>query len=264
MDLRSGLAVCLAVAACTGCALFKPVKDKLDLVVKQSACDTPARTLLVLLPGRFDDPKDLIDRGFVDAVRTRQIHADIVIPDLHFGYYLARTAIDRLHLDVVAPARNAGYEQLWLAGISLGGLGALLHGQHYGPADGMVLIAPYLGAPRVHEEIWRAGGLRQWNAETSEAEDYERALWDWLRGFGDKERGAQVPAPMFIGYGTADRFASANRLLASSLPDAHEIPVEGGHDWTPWLHVWERFLEQAQLPECQVREAQREQTRSLE
>lgn len=238
-------ASCCAAFFVAGCALFKPVKDRLDTVEHASSCDGRARALVVLLPGRFDEPRDLVDNGFVRAVRERHIDADVVIPDLHLGYYRARTAVDRLHDDVIAP-RSGAYEQVWLAGISLGGFGALLHAQQRDTPDGMLLLAPYLGGDRIQNEIRSAGGPLEWDPRTSRAEDYEIEIWQWLRDRGRHTR-------IIIGYGRDDAFAPANRMLASMLPPGREIAVAGGHDWNAWLAAWERFLDMRMLPSCPAR-----------
>src|SRR5712672_3477612 len=58
--------------------------------------------------------------------------ADIVVADLHFGYYLRQTAIERLREDVILPARTRGYQCISLVGISLGGFGALYYAESSG------------------------------------------------------------------------------------------------------------------------------------
>ena len=229
-----------------GCALFPPVKDRLDVLELRGACSARADTLLVLLPGRYDHPQDLVKNGLVQAVRERGLDADIAIPDLHFGYYIRRTAVDRLQEDVIRPAREKGYRHIRLAGISVGGFGALLHAQmHPGMVDELMLIAPYLGESRIHHEIVRAGGLEAWDPGQWTADDYERTLWAWLR----RQGGAPKPV-LSLGYGRSDSFASSNRLLAAVLPGERVTSVPGGHDWAPWLQVWETLLDRRPLPAC--------------
>jgi pimeloyl-ACP methyl ester carboxylesterase len=207
----------------------------------------------VFLPGRYDHPRDLVRNGLVAAVRDRGLAADILIPDLHFGYYLRRTAVDRLHEDVIRPAREEGYRHIRLVGISVGGFGALLYAQmHPGMVDEVVLIAPYLGESRIHKEIARAGGLKSWDPGQWTSEDYERTLWAWLREHG----GAGTDPVISLGYGRSDSFAMSNRLLAAVLPDDNVTSTAGGHDWAPWLRIWETLLERRPLHAC-VRTAAR-------
>jgi len=238
--LLLGAAALLTVLA--GCALFPPTKDRLDLLELGGGCSAHPDTLLVFLPGRYDRPQDLVRNGFVRAVQERGMDADIVIPDLHFGYYIKRSAVERLHEDVIRPAQEKGYRHIRLVGISVGGLGALLYAQmHPGLVDEVVLIAPYLGESAIHHEIARAGGLA----------DFERTIWAWLRGHGGKAHPV-----ISLGYGRDDGFATSNRLLAGVLPESRVTATPGGHEWAPWLRIWETLLERRPLPAC-VRNAAR-------
>jgi hypothetical protein len=229
-----------------GCALFPATRDRLDVLELGGRCSAQPDTLLVFLPGRYDKPRDLVTNGFVRAVRERGMDADIVIPDLHFGYYIKRTAVDRLHEDVIKPALEKGYRHIRLVGISVGGLGALLYAQMQpGVVDELVLIAPYLGESRIHQEIVRAGGLPAWDPGHWTQEDYERTLWAWLR----EHRGNADPV-ISLGYGRSDSFAMGNRLLAAVLPENRVVSTTGGHEWAPWLRIWETLLERRPLPAC--------------
>lgn len=230
----------------TGCTFFRPAGDRLDILEVGGGCGATPHTLFVFLPGRFDQPEDLVRNGFVQAVRQRGLDADIVIPDLHFAYYIARTAVDRLHEDVIEPARKKGYRDIRLVGISVGGLGALLYAQmHPGQISQLVLIAPYLGESRIHQEIVRAGGLKAWDPGQWTAEDYERTTWAWL-----KDHGASAEPPISLGYGRSDSFAMSNRLLAAVLPAGRVRVTDGGHDWAPWLRIWNTVLDTEQVPAC--------------
>src|SRR6478672_5093934 len=217
--LLSNIAVAVLGLALAGCAGFSPVKDRLDVVEHKSACADADKTLLVLLPGRFDAPQDFVEHGFVEAVRRRKLNADIAIPDLHLGYYLQRSAVDRLRDDILLPAKAAGYRRIWLAGVSLGGLGSLLYLQlHAEPVDGAILIAPYLGRDPVIDDIAGAGGLAAWNPGALDEDDYERQLWRWLRTYGEGRPASGARPDLYVGYGAEDRFARSNALLAAMLP----------------------------------------------
>jgi pimeloyl-ACP methyl ester carboxylesterase len=119
--------------------------------------------LLVFLPGLGDVVDDYEIYGFIDAVRGRGIIADMAVADMHLGYYLKRTAAERLRQDVILPAQQCGYQEIDLIGISLGGLGALYYSLHC-PNDiaQVFLLAPYLGERRLIDNIYRAGGLMKW------------------------------------------------------------------------------------------------------
>lgn len=144
------------------CACLLPSDAPLQL--RSYNCDhTPGKRLLVFLPGLGDVVDDYEIYGFIDAVRGRGIIADMAVADMHLGYYLKRTAAERLRQDVILPAQQCGYQEIDLIGISLGGLGALYYSLHC-PNDiaQVFLLAPYLGERRLIDNIYRAGGLMKW------------------------------------------------------------------------------------------------------
>lgn len=247
---RALLAALFFLSSLSGCAAFFPTKSGLDITLLPSACATRADTLLVFLPGRYDAPRDVISHGFIDAMHAAGVNADVALPDLHLGYYLQRSAVDRLQEDIILPAREQGYRHIWFAGISLGGLGAILYlQQHPGIVDGAFLIAPYLGNEDIHHEIAAAGGLANWSSAPPQTEDFERAMWLWLRETAPHADQAPYPR-LYLGYGERDRFAASNALLAAALPAGHALSTEGGHDWAPWLRIWKAMLDKGVLPTC--------------
>jgi hypothetical protein len=180
----------------------------------------------------------------------------VVVADTHVGYFRARTVLQRLQDDIIVPARDQGYAGIWLAGISLGGLGALLYAadvdrQGRPPIDGVLAIAPFLGESRLIDEVASTGGLRQWQPrDPVAATDLQRPLLLWLKGYGN-DRGATRP-PLFLGYGAQDRFAAANALLGALLPPERVLVAAGGHDWPPWEIIWGQMLDRAPLPRVQA------------
>src|SRR6478735_2365451 len=86
----------------------------------------PARRLVVVLPGRGDGLKGLQRTGIAQAIQAQWPDADVVLSGLAIGYYLQGGAIQRLHDEIVMPARTRGYREISLVGASLGGLGAPL------------------------------------------------------------------------------------------------------------------------------------------
>ncbi len=223
------------------------LKSKLDVIEDVAPCKSPATTLLVFLPGAYDAPQDFIQHGFVGALRKRNIAADVVIADLHVGYYTADKVVERLHNDIIIPAKEKGYTQIWLVGISLGGYGSLLYSQEYASdINGLFLMAPFLGNRTLLAEIAEVG-LAEWQAGTIQPADYDRRLWSWLKGYSD-QRQSSYP-PLHIGYGTEDRFTESNRTLAKVLLPQHVMTTEGGHEWSPWQRLWTTFLDrQTWLP----------------
>ncbi|MEZ4382377.1 MAG: alpha/beta hydrolase [Nannocystaceae bacterium] len=228
-----GLALLAVTAACATAKKNQPMT-----VERHPAADQRARTLVVLLPGAGDSAATYDDEGFIAAAREAGVGVDLVAVNAHAGYYFGRTLPDRLWEDVLAPARAEGYREIWLVGISMGGLGALLTAQRHADAiDGLVLLAPYLGKRRTLEPI-AAVGPRAWEpADAPGSYDYE--LWRWLKGYHDDP--ASRPA-LYLGYGTDDRGARGHALLAALLPPERTFTAPGGHDWPIWRPLWDAIL----------------------
>lgn len=203
-----------------------------------------AGDLLVFLPGRGDRAEDFQRRGFLDAARKAGLQADVLAVDAHLAYYLKRTIAERVWSDVVMPARVRGYRRLWFVGISLGGLGSLALAQdHPDAAAGILAIAPYLGEPALSAEIETAGGLARWTPG-ADVRDF-RGLWGSLRGYATHDAGRP---PLWLAYGTSDRYAYGHRLLASTLPADRVLVELGGHDWPTWTRLWSDFLSRGAFP----------------
>ena len=228
------------------------VKSKLDVIEDAASCKAPARVLIVLLPGAYDTPADFVQHGFITALRQRKVAADIVIADTHAGYYTSELLVTRLHEDIVVPARKKGYEKIWLAGISLGGYGSLLYAREHGAdIDGLFLMAPFLGNRSLLAEIARTG-LSAWQVGDIPKADYDRLLWSWIKGYSDAVISSQPDwPPLYLGYGTEDRFAGSSRILEKVLPRARVTTTGGGHEWLPWQNLWAGFLDRPLLPRCE-------------
>src|SRR6266550_1965963 len=111
--------------------VFLPAPAPLDVREYKSA-DQQTEELIIFLPGVGDVLEDYETNGFIEAVLKSGAPADMIVVDAHFGYYLRRIVIERLRTDVIGPARaTGGYKKIWLAGISLGGFGALLYASEH-------------------------------------------------------------------------------------------------------------------------------------
>src|ERR671936_813894 len=163
-------------------------------------CSTPLATiaytagaardaLVVFLPGIGDFAEDFERQGFIAALAASGL------------------AAGALAVDVVLPARERGYREVWLVGISMGGLGALSYVVHYPDhISRALLLAPYLGEPH------------------------------WIQEVTDGEVRAAGPSS------SRGHFAPANALFARHLPARHVLAVPGGHDWRTWRRLWQAFL----------------------
>ena len=196
-----------------------------------------AKCLVVFLPGAGDSAADFERHGFVGALREKGLSVDIVSAQATLGYYVKGGVLERLSADVIGPARAKGYQQTWLIGMSMGGMGTLIYSRaHPDEVNGVLALAPYLGERELIDEIKGAGGLAAW--EGAGAGD-ERALWRWLKAVSSgQERGPEL----YVGWGTEDRLGAADAMLGAVLPSDHVITVPGGHKWTTWKKVLEAFL----------------------
>lgn len=195
-----------------------------------------ARRLVVVLPGRADDLDALRRSGMAEAIQGAWPDADVVLAELTLAFYLDGRAARRLHDEIVAPMQARGYEAVWLAGASMGGMGAVLYDLEYpGDADGLVLLAPYLGGRAVRDEVAGAGGVAAWEPGPVPAErsrgTVDRDLWRQVRTWArDPARAADV----WVAYGDRDRLRDALPLLAPVLPSDQLLVRQGGHDWDVW------------------------------
>lgn len=200
-------------------------------------------TLAILLPGALQRPEDMVQAGFVDAVRQRGLAMDLTLVDLGIQFIGETTdgaILQRLHEEVMQPAQARGYRQLWLGGISIGGFMALAYANHFpGMTNGLCLIAPYPGNRILTGEIKAAGGIDQWRGEPAQAEDGERRVWQWLK----MQQASPTAAAIYMGYGREDRFAAGQQMMAQALAGHHVDTVEGTHDWPAWQHLWGNFLD---------------------
>jgi pimeloyl-ACP methyl ester carboxylesterase len=213
--------------------------------VDHPAATSPAKCLFVFLPGRGDRAETFEQRGFVEALRKRSLSIDVRSADATFGYYTRGAFVERLATDVIAPAKQRGYDEIWLVGPSMGGFGSLFYSRsHADEITGVLAIAPFLGDRDVIEEIANAGGLKPWRAparaETVDRNNFERELWRWLQA---ATQGKERAPLLFAGYGKADRLSVADALLTAELPPQRVFLTEGGHEWPAWRRILDSFLD---------------------
>lgn len=198
-------------------------------------------TLLVLLPGAYMTAADFVTAGFFAAVTRRHLALDLKIVDLDLAAISSGEALPALQTQILAPARQR-YATVWLGGISLGGLLALCHhADTPGAVDGLCLLAAYPGSRLTTNVIARAGGLDAWQASAEQLDDPEFRAWQWLQH-------PPTDFPVFVGYGTEDRFADGMARIAGQFPAEARCAVPGGHDWPAWQVLWEHFLDSGKLP----------------
>jgi pimeloyl-ACP methyl ester carboxylesterase len=216
MRRRTALAAMAAIALGTALSCVPPAPAPMRTI--QDAYAGPrARTLVVFLPGRSDRAEEFVRERFAAEVRARSLPVDLVFADATLGYYVDRSFLTRLHDDVLAPARARGYDHVVLAGISLGGLGAVLYARaHPDEIDELILLAPYLEDPRI--------------SPPGAVADATSGRTTWL------------------GYGNDDRLRASLDPIAATLPRGRVVTRPGGHGWGTWRAVWIAMLDAGALP----------------
>ena len=174
--------------------------------------DVGGDSLLVLLPGAYMTPEHFAANGFFADASVRHLKLDIVAVDLGLDAVSSGDALPAVIEQILVPAR-VRYRQVWLGGISLGGLLALcLNADHPGLVDGLCLIAPYPGSRLTTNAVKRAGGLNGWQPTAVDLSDPEFRAYRWLK------------AP------------------PAGFPVAARCALPGDHDWPVWRNLWEHFL----------------------
>lgn len=235
-------ALALSSSACTN---LRSVSAPIHRVYDRLRPAANAQSLIVFLPGVFDYAEDFERFGFLQAVRQERLPIDMVAVDANLRYLQRDTLVERLHQDVVTPARQRGYRRIWLAGISLGGLSAMLYASRHTDISGIIAIAPFMGRPEALEEIASAGGLDQWQPDANTVMlDWERDPYLWLKRYLPKLTEQQLPPTprLILGVGLQDRYYREQSALASSLPSEDVFTAPGIHDWPVWQILWRKIL----------------------
>lgn len=219
----------------SGCYIRKPTGPipVKEIPAPQAAASHP---LVIVLPGRGDDLKDLQASGISQAIQSGWPQANVLLTGATIGYYLDGGLARHLHDEIIEPARQRGYREIWLTGASMGGMGVLLYQRQYpGSASGIVLFAPYMGDKNLMEKIMLAGGPRAWDPgpmpATVNQNNYQTEIWrvmkDWVVH-------PETARNVWLAAGSEDRLLPAARLIAPALSQDHFIEPAGGHAWKVW------------------------------
>ena len=248
-SIRVAIIAILAGLTISGCISGKKPLQTLSYETAES----DNKHLIIFLQGLGGTMNCLLEghkcfetEGLVDSVRTRNIPFDMMAPNTHFGYYKDRSLEYRLRNDVILPAKAAGYDKIWLVGVSMGGLGSLMYLKHHTEdINGVLAMGPFLGDRDIIDEISTAGGLDSWNPGIyDEKEDWQRMLWDWLKEYNSKINSGP---PIYLGIGTEDTYYSGQKLLAEYLPPGRVIEIQGKHRFSTFKNIWDIFLDNGVL-----------------
>jgi pimeloyl-ACP methyl ester carboxylesterase len=234
----------LSLALLGGCAARGDVTKPLPTELVHAA--QPARRVVVMLPGRGDDLDGLRKQGVAQIIQHEWPDADVMLVGLTMPYYTDGVATRRLHDEVIAPLKQRGYRRIWLAGISMGGMGTLLYDHDYpGEVDGMLLLSPYLGDSDIPKEVRAAGGLAAWNPGPMQpvgSATYSRELWRYFKQWPDHRARTQT---VWLAYGTDERLRRPIELMSAQLPAGHVHMLPGDHNWTLWKPAISELLRAA-------------------
>jgi pimeloyl-ACP methyl ester carboxylesterase len=226
----------------SGCAALMPAPSPMHSL-RDELAGANAKCLVVFLPGAGDSAADFTKYGFVEAMRQKGLSVDLVSANATLGYYAKGLLVERLATDVIGPARRKGYQQTWLVGMSMGGMGTLLYSHdHPDEVTGVLALAPFLGDRSLHEEIREAGGLLKWKGPEKgplTSSTYQREVWRWLQAV---TAGTEHGPNLYLGWGTEDGLGKAAALLSAALPQKHTFTVPGAHKWSSWKAVLDAFL----------------------
>jgi len=231
------LGICLAAAGLAGCFTIGDSKVPIGTVSVSAPRPSAERTLVIVLPGLGDDAQDMKDHGLAEVIHESWPEADVLLTSATFAYYRDGRLVPRLHEEIVEPALRGGTRRIWLAGASLGGMGALLYErEHPGELTGIVLFAPFLGNNELLDEIRAAGGPRKWEPgplpDEMNGDNYQRQVWRMVKGWVDRP---ELARRVWLAAGTSDHLINDVRLLEPELPAAHCLELSGGHTWSLWI-----------------------------
>jgi pimeloyl-ACP methyl ester carboxylesterase len=239
MNLRLSGSTCLAAVGLAGCIVIGDSSVPIGTVAATAPQPSAERTLVIVLPGFGSDAADLEGRGIARAIQESWPEADVLLTSATFAYYRDGKLVPRLREEIVQPSSREGYRRIWLAGASLGGMGALLYEREYpGELEGIALFAPYLGDGKLLDEIRAAGGPRKWDPGSLPAEmnadNFQRQVWKMIKGWADRP---ELARRVWLACGTSDHLIDAARLLAPEVPEGHYLELSGGHTWRLWVRA---------------------------
>lgn len=211
------------------------IQTPIPSVERSLSPEAESDTLIIFLPGFSDRSSDYLEHEFDRQLYAAGIEADAIFLDAHFGYYRRGLIGPRVLHEVIEPARAEG-KSIWIVGISMGGVGALLSARDAKGVDGLVLMSPYLGRPKTVGGIIEAGGVDAWTPPAEEGQ-WDEELWRWIAEDYDRS------TPLYVGWGDQEENSVPNFELIASLAGPDHVFVESGpHEWTTWEKIWPKVL----------------------
>lgn len=239
MSIAGLLTLLFSLLVISGCAAVQYWPD--DQLSRDDAGMTGQHdTLIVFLPGIEDTAWDFRKYGFQQALKRHGVQTDTVAVNAHAGYYVSQEIVERLHRDVILPARAQGYKNIWLVGVSLGGLGSLLYTRaHPDEIKGVILLAPFLGRKSAIARLTGPEPTPRMSLYNVLPQGFEPELWAWL----DENVNTPRSPKIYLGYGSMDKLVYGHRALQAILPPERVLTLVGDHTWPTWLKLWDGLLD---------------------
>lgn len=226
----------LAALLLAACAALEQPKERIPTETVAARSPAAPTRMVIVLPGRGDNLDGLRATGIAKAIQDGMPEAEVVLVELTMPYYIEGRSVQRLHEEVVAPARKRGIRDIYLVGASMGGMGTLLYEREYpGQMKAIVLMAPYMGDGKIIGEIKAAGGLAQWRPGPLPAkvdgDNVAREEWRLVQSWlGNAARARDV----WLICGDQDSFYPAALMIAPLLPAQNTLSRAGSHAWRVW------------------------------
>lgn len=223
------------------CTLNFDVNEPVDLIWDK--LDQKSENLIIFLPGLIDTAKTFKDEAFFTIARKAGIKADMVSASIHIGHLIKEKMIERLEKDVFNSAIKSGYHNIWLVGLSIGGLNSLLfYRKHAKDICGVVTISPYVADTELRKELEHAGSIKNWQPKSAEKmkifNQKLHLLWKWLQAQDSNTNLKQI----FLGYGKQDRYLEEIKLLENILDKNNVVSINGYHNWASGQKIWQQQL----------------------
>ena len=190
------------------CALLVDVKSPVKLLWDKTGKKTDR--LIIFFPGLYDTEEKFKDEDFFSIARKEGVSADLVSVNVNVFHLVKGMMIERVEKDIFETAKETGYKNIWLVGVSLGGLNSLLFNiKHEKDLCGVVTLAPYVADTPLTEDLSDAKSINDWKPSTNgdklDLEKRLQQLWIWLKESSSNNNLKKI----YLGYGKQDRYIDA-------------------------------------------------------
>ena len=233
--------ICIFASTVTACSFNLNVNNPVDLLWDKTGEKTDR--LIIFLPGVYDTAEKFKDEAFFSSARKAGIKADMVSANINVLHLVEEMMVKRIETDVFLYAKNNGYKNIWLVGVSLGGLNSLLfYREHSKNLCGVVTLAPFVANKSLTKELQDAKNIKYWKPGSVENEFvFEQKLhflWVWLKEQASKNNLDNI----YLGFGKQDMHVEGIKLLQNILDKKNIVTVEGGHNWKTGQKIWRKQL----------------------